>query len=72
MTLKGVGGGTRILGKRENRGISRMGDRILMKLIGSQMLCFKFRLDLGTIGVEGETEILKTGKRLEWRDRNET
>ena len=41
----------------------------------SQMLHFQFELDAGYRGLEGETEILETGnlgKRLEWRDRDET
>ena len=41
----------------------------------SQMLHFQFSLDPGTLGLEGETEILETGnlgKRLEWRDRDES
>ena len=42
----------------------------------SQMLHFQFKSDLGTQGVGGlETEILETGnlgKRLEWRNRDET
>ena len=41
----------------------------------SQMLHFQLESDPRTGGLEGETEISKTGnfgKRLEWRDRDET
>ena len=54
----------------------RKGDRILMKFdvwkgIVSQNSYFKSRPDLVTLGeVDGGT--INLGKRLEWRDRNET
>ena len=60
MTLKGVGGGSRNSGKRENQGILRMGGQILMKLdiqknLMSQMLHFQLELDPGTYrGLEGK------------------
>ena len=41
----------------------------------SHMLHFQFESASGHRGLEGETEILETGnlgKRLEWRDRDET
>ena len=50
MTLKGAGGRNWNFGKRENRGILRMGDRILMKLnmqknLMSQIIHFQLEFD---------------------------
>ena len=59
-------GETRILGKRENRGILRMGDRISI---------FDSNWIWGHRRWRGGTEILETanlGKHLEWRDWDET
>ena len=78
MTLGGVGGELRILGKRENWGIFilRIGDRILMKLdIYRKILSLRCSI-FDSNWIRGHRGLLEgninLGKRLEWRDRDET
>ena len=54
-----------------------MGDGFLMKFyiwndILSQSSYFKYRPDLMTLGGVGGGETKNLGKRVEWRDRDET